>query len=193
VGFDFYEGEYGVDWDVVFDGSGEGCVVPSTASPKLQCQGANPGSKCDCTQNDYIYNLDYSGGGTIMSAAVIAVLEEEALSVGIKREEEVMRYIYNEAPVVGIGGQVIARNVEEMIEMGEKYKKFDHNSDSDQIYLERKDIKNILGERVVQKYNELLKAEMIKKGRAENRDFSVNSKDGTIEFEGYKYGYQSKE
>ncbi|HSW59966.1 MAG TPA: pre-peptidase C-terminal domain-containing protein [bacterium] len=177
--------EYDSGWYMVWNSSG-GCAQTAEKSPKHTCVGLTGTTNCDCTQNDYTSgNLDFSGAGRIMGAAMMSIVEEETAEMSAEEREN---YFYEEVPVIGIAGQVIARNINELRESGEKYNKI---SASKEVKKERKDIKEIFGKKVVERYNELLKEKMKAKGKKEGRDFNVDET-GKVEFEGYKYGYQEK-
>ncbi|MCK5808938.1 hypothetical protein KAH37_08145 [bacterium] len=186
-----YDGTYGVDWDVDWSiGSSDiGCVDDPTVSTKQACEENPDNELCDCTFNAYTSGrLDYSGGGAIMGNAVMGSFEDETATLS---PEERAKLMETEIPIIGVNGVVVSKNLKTLISSGEFVKK---GLKEEKEKVQERDIKKLLGQKVIDRYNKLLKEKLHKRSDwKDGKNYFVNEKSGKVEFNESKYGYQEKE
>ncbi|HRZ79131.1 MAG TPA: hypothetical protein P5044_03900 [bacterium] len=139
-----------------------GCLPNSmnpADSPKLQCQQPGAERTCDCTFNEWNV-LDHTGGTNM----ILGILTNK----GLLSSEDMVS-----TPIFGLGGRIIAENLDDLMNSGEKYGSFKEKES--QKHIERLDEinKKFYTEEVKQAILEAKIDIMKKNGLQEGKDYDV--------------------
>ncbi len=139
-----------------------GCLPNSmnpSDSPKLQCKQSGAEHTCDCTFNEWNV-LDHTGGTNM----ILGILTDK----GLLSSEDI-----SSTPIFGLGGRIIAENLDDLMNSGEKYGSFMEKESQKHIEKLEEINKKFYTEEVKQTILEAKIDIMKKNGLQEGKDYDI--------------------